>query len=312
MLEEKYTVLLTFIMMKIIAFTKQIVAFPIRECSSSRSRRFYASTSKTTMVYIDEWFETIKKSKEFYERFSNNNDNDNNDNDDDNESNVNKNRKSSSSSRQQQQRKRKRRYYFYNIDLQGRLFLEETSPKNITSSIKDTKFLNFFFSKIRCATVKEIDFLREEMDDEEDSQYPFVSKCGFEINYIRPAATPIVFHTLVTNNDDRLLYGGNLSVQFDSNRLAISKRSGKLYYPVHNNDNDNNNSEDRMKLGYGLISSSVAVTLSDKITIGNNSNNYNRDDDDKEGKFTYNNDTEIGWLPSKNEPGKWSLPDDDE
>ncbi|OEU18644.1 hypothetical protein FRACYDRAFT_163328, partial [Fragilariopsis cylindrus CCMP1102] len=129
------------------------------------------------------------------------------------------------------QQQRKRRYYFYNIDLQGRLFLEETSPKNITSSIKDTKFLNFFFSKIRCATVKEIDFLIEEMDDdEEDIQYPFVSKCGFEINYIRPAATPIVFHTLVTNNDDRLLYGGNLSVQFDSNRLAISKRSGKLYY----------------------------------------------------------------------------------
>ena len=266
------------------------------------------------MVYIDEWFETIKKSKEFYERFSNNNDNDNDNNDnndnndDENESNINKNRKSSSSSRQQQQRKRKRRYYFYNIDLQGRLFLEETSPKNITSSIKDTTFLNFFFSKIRCATVKEIDFLREEMDDEEDSQYPFVSKCGLEINYIRPAATPIVFHTLVTNNDDRLLYGGNLSVQFDSNRLAISKRSGKLYYPVHNN----NNSEDRMKLEYGLISSSVAVTLSDKITIGNNSYNYNRDDDDKEGKFTYNNDTEIGWLPSKNEPGKWSFPDDDE
>ena len=299
--------------MKIIAFTKQIVAFPIRECSSSRSRRFYASTSKTTMVYIDEWFETFKKSKEFYERFSNNNENDNNDNDndDDNESNINKNRKSSSSSSRQQQRKRKRRYYFYNIDLQGRLFLEETSPKNITSSIKDTKFLNFFFSNIRCATVKEIDFLTEEMDDdEEDSQYPFVSKCGFEINYIRPAATPIVFHTLVTTNNDRLLYGGNLSVQFDSNRLAISKRSGKLYYPVHNNNNDH--SEDRMKLGYGLISSSVAVTLSDKITIGNNSNNYNRDDDDKEGKFTYNNDTEIDWLPSKNEPGKWSLPDDDE
>ena len=110
-----------------------------------------------------------------------------------------------------------------------------------------------------------------------------------------------------------MLYGGNLSVQFDSNRLVISKRSGKLYYPVHNDNNDNNdNSEDRMKLGYGLISSSVAVTLSDKITIGNNSNNYNRDDDDKEGKFIYNNDTEIDWLPSKNEPGKWSLPDDDE
>jgi hypothetical protein len=257
------------------------------------------------MVYIDEWFEKIKKSKEFYERFSNNNDNnDNNDNDD--ESNKNKNMKSSSSSSSTSSRQqRKRRYYFYNIDLQGRLFLEETSPKNITSSIKDTKFLNFFFSKIRCATVKEIDFLIKEKD-EEDIQYPFVSECGLEINYIRPAATPIVFHTLVTNNDT-LLYGGNLSVQFDSNRLAISKRSGKLYYPVHNDNN-----KDRMKLGYGLISSSVAVALSNKITIGNNSNNNNRDDDDKEGKFTYDNDTEIDWLPSKNEPGKWSLPDDDE
>ncbi|MGK3736757.1 MAG: hypothetical protein ACI90V_003600 [Bacillariaceae sp.] len=254
-------------------------------------------------------FKKIKKSQEFYERFSNyNNNNDNND-----DESKTKNMKSSSSSSSSRKQQRQRRYYFYNIDLQGRLFLEETSPKNITSSIKDIKFLNFFFSKIRYATVKEIDFLIEEKEeDEEDIQYPFVSKCGFEINYIRPAATPIVFHTLINNYNDTLLYGGNLSVQFDSNRLAISKRSGKLYYPVHNDDNNNKYNEDRMKqLGYGLISSSVAVTLSDKITIGNNNNN-NHDDDDKEGKFIYNNVTEIDWLPSKNEPGKWSLPDDDE
>lgn len=55
-------------------------------------------------MYIDHWFDSIRKPQEFYDRWG--------------------------------EGERIRRY-FYNIDLQGRLFLEETSPKNIATSIKD-------------------------------------------------------------------------------------------------------------------------------------------------------------------------------
>ncbi|KAG6976125.1 hypothetical protein JG688_00001695 [Phytophthora aleatoria] len=45
------------------------------------------------------------------------------------------------------QQAHKRRYFYY-IDLQGRLFLEDTRPKNIATSLKSAKFLRFFFSQL--------------------------------------------------------------------------------------------------------------------------------------------------------------------
>lgn len=42
-----------------------------------------------------------------------------------------------------------KREWFYFIDHKGMLFLEETEPKNYTSCLKDTRFLNFFFSNLR-------------------------------------------------------------------------------------------------------------------------------------------------------------------
>jgi len=43
---------------------------------------------------------------------------------------------------------RQRRYY-YVIDMSGRLFLETVYPKTVASSLKDVKFLNFFFKQLR-------------------------------------------------------------------------------------------------------------------------------------------------------------------
>ena len=210
-------------------------------------RRVYSATS----VYIDDWYKQIVKPRQFYERHSN----------------------------------RKPRRYFYNIDLQGRLFLEEIFPKNITTSIKDEKFLNFFFSRIRHVNEKEFEFLREH-DISDD--YPFVSKCGAETNFIRPAATPIVFHSLTNQT---LLYGGNLTVRFESDRLAISKKSGKFYYRIPDGIGS---------LKYGLISTSIGVALSNKIIHNENSAQ----------KFLYDNSVEIDWMPSIHEPGSWAMPEE--
>ena len=222
-------------------------------------RRYYSATA----VYIDDWYKQIMKSKQFYDKFAN----------------------------------EKPRRYFYNIDLQGRLFLEETSPKNIATSIKDEKFLDFFFTRIRWANTKELEFLRK---NNAPDDYPFVSKCGVETNFIRPASTPIVFHSLV---NDTLFYGGSLGVPFESDRLAISKNSGKFYYRIFAESSmvyqDSGNTK---KMEYGLISTSIGVALSNKITIIHESSH--------DEKFLYDNVEEIDWLPGPHEPGKWAMPDE--
>jgi hypothetical protein len=77
------------------------------------------------------------------------------------------------------------RQYFYNVDLQGRLFLEETMPKNIATSLKSAKFLDFFFKQLR----------PNPRDGLFADEYPFISPCGKEMNFVRPfeRRSPIVF-----------------------------------------------------------------------------------------------------------------------
>jgi Domain of unknown function (DUF4505) len=162
----------------------------------------------------------------------------------------------------------------------------------------DRKFLNFFFSRIRPANEKEMDFL---IEHDLQYDYPFVSPCGVEVNFIRPAATPIVFHTF-HQHVGTLLYGGNLEQEFDSKHLAISSTTGRLYHQFFPaKKKKGKKTIDRTggyKMAYGLIRSSVAVALSEKICVGD------------DGTFLYCDEYEIDWLPDENEPGSWAMPDD--
>lgn len=172
---------------------------------------------------------------------------------------------------------------------------EETLPKNIATSIKDEKFLNFFFSRIQRLRDEDFSFLSREGIE---SDYPFVSLCGKEVNFIRPAATPIVFHSLLGKN---LYFGGNLSVPFQASKLAVSSLTGHLYHKIERNqsrillDGEGNSV-------YGLIRSSVAVTLSENIYPGQ------LDGIDKLW-ITDENGEElvIDSLPLASEPGNWAL-----
>jgi hypothetical protein len=172
---------------------------------------------------------------------------------------------------------------------------EETLPKNIATSIKDEKFINLFFSRIRWASLEEVKFLE---DIGLSYDYPFVSPCGKEINFIRPAATPIVFHSMI--NQD-LIYGGNLTHAFDHTRLAVSKKTGRLYHQLFQTEK---RARGAMKLGYGLIRSSVAVSLSEKIFPGL------LGEDDNLTFFTPDGAKPIQWLPVDAEPSTWAMPGD--
>jgi hypothetical protein len=156
------------------------------------------------------------------------------------------------------------------------------------------KFLNFFFSRIRPCNDNERQFLVEH-DIQDD--YPFLSPCGVEVNFIRPAATPIVYHTF-REHDQFMMYGGNLEHAFDSTKLAISSTTGRLYHRFVTMNDMTTNQGREQSMSYGLIRSSVVVALSEKIRVV----------EDK--VFVYNDVYEIDWLPQENEPGVWAMPED--
>lgn len=174
---------------------------------------------------------------------------------------------------------------------------EETIPKNIATSIKDEKFLNFFFSRIQSARDVDREFLALESVE---NDYPYVSLCGKEVNFIRPAATPIVFHSLVGND---LHFGGSLIRPFNASYLAVSLKTGRLYHKVEK-ENKAGRSEKVSQDEYGLIRSSVAVALSEYIHPGNC-------DDSEISGLNFCNEgasTQIKALPQSSEPGEWALP----
>jgi len=164
----------------------------------------------------------------------------------------------------------KHKCYFYTIDLQGRLYLEDTTLKNIATSLKDTRFLNFFFSRIRHVdALKDGGVIHKILSCDADSMvdiimkdYPFVSPCGKELNFIRPADTPIVFHDLQQGN---LFFGGSLSQPYNPQQLAISKKTRRLYHKLTNDGKKLTPLHQCDIPEYGLIKSSVAITISDFI-----------------------------------------------
>jgi hypothetical protein len=153
----------------------------------------------------------------------------------------------------------KTREYFYYIDHQGQLFLDDTKVKNFITCFKDKKFLDFFFKRLRVNTTGRYH------DD-----FPYVSPCGREMNYIRCDDLPVVFNWLLTTDkqviqdihsysgsmssapsNELLSYGGveTLTVPFQPEKLVMFPESGRVYHvgPVG---------------GAGLIKSSLAIELS--------------------------------------------------
>ena len=179
--------------------------------------------------------------------------------------------------------------------------------------MKDEKFLDFFFTRIRRVREKEKAIL-EDVGAADD--YPFVSPCGVELNFIRPADAPIVFHELREDpgNGKQLVFGGTLSQPYLPEKIAMSPRTGRLYHeltqgtrggdtsksltPLHDSESTN-------KQEYGLIKSSVAVSIADAIVEGDG---FGHDII----CFDTGKKYPIEWLPAHAEAGEWGLPFSDE
>ena len=142
------------------------------------------------------------------------------------------------------------RRYFYHIDLLGRLFLEETEPKGIATSLKSPKFLAFFFGQLAV----------NDRSGTFGADYPFVSPCGTEMNYIACADTPIVFDDLVggaaTSGGELLYADGAHREPFNPSALTMCRTSGRLYHPLTTH---------KRITGLALVRSHLAITICERV-----------------------------------------------
>ena len=83
---------------------------------------------------------------------------------------------------QGQTRDERTREYFYYVDHHGQLFMDDTKVKNFVTCFKEPSFLSFFFKKLKLNNT-----------DRYKEDFPFISPCGRELNYIRCEDVPLVF-----------------------------------------------------------------------------------------------------------------------
>lgn len=100
-----------------------------------------------------------------------------------------------------------KREYFYDLDSRGTLFLDGVEQD-------DPVFLDFMFRRL--APTANPDY----------PEWPWVCRCGDEMNYLRPADTALVFSRF---DGSRLYYSPSLSVVFDPTQLSFSD-DGVLYH----------------------------------------------------------------------------------
>ncbi|UYV81213.1 C8orf82 [Cordylochernes scorpioides] len=124
------------------------------------------------------------------------------------------------------------------------LFMDDTRIKNFTSCFKEKKFLEFFFKRVKFNDTGRY-----------QEEFPYVSPCGREKNYIRCDDLPIVFtHFLTKDSIEHLSYGYTdnlLTVKFEPGKLCMFPLSGRVYHPGPQKVG-----------GVGLIKSALAIEIS--------------------------------------------------
>lgn len=145
---------------------------------------------------------------------------------------------------------------------QGRLFLENTRPKNIATSLKSAKFLRFFFSQVQSN-----DSSAKDPELAPLLEYPFKSPCGKEMNFIKCADRPFVLESLArseaSGGDWLFTYGGGeMTMPFQPETLRVSLSTGRLYHDVRTRHVSLGTPE-----GTALIRSQLAVELAKHMEI---------------------------------------------
>ncbi|KFZ47127.1 UPF0598 protein C8orf82, partial [Antrostomus carolinensis] len=125
------------------------------------------------------------------------------------------------------------------------LFLDDTKVKNFITCFKDVKFLTFFFKQ-----------LERNRSGRYEMEFPFLSRCGRERNFLRCDDRPVVFTQFLpgSGKNQFLSYcggGEGLVVPFQPENLLVLPENGRLYHPAPVKTG-----------GVGLVRSALALELS--------------------------------------------------
>ena len=113
----------------------------------------------------------------------------------------------------------------------------------------DKQFLKFFFKR-----------LKQNNSTKYEEDFPFISPCGREMNYIRCDDLPVVFSTIIEDSDNTsgspglLTFSGigdSLTFPFQPEKVCMLPESGRIYHPGPEKVG-----------GAALIKSSLAIELS--------------------------------------------------
>ncbi|NXF99207.1 CH082 protein, partial [Sakesphorus luctuosus] len=131
------------------------------------------------------------------------------------------------------------------------LFLDDAKVKNFITCFKDITFLSFFFRH-----------LERNRSGRYEAEFPFLSRCGRERNFLRCDDLPVVFTHLLPGHSSGnpagnsvLTYcGSGLVVPFQPARLTVLPENGRLYHPGPERAG-----------GVGLVSSALASRWSSEF-----------------------------------------------
>lgn len=118
------------------------------------------------------------------------------------------------------------RRYYYVIDLRGQLFIEN-SVRNVATSMKDKKFLDFMSKNLK------------PNDSGFAHHIPYITLCGKEMNFVTPIDTKaaIVYKDITPPSHEgdasyKLHFGGTLTQDFDPKLLAFCNDNGRFYHKL--------------------------------------------------------------------------------
>lgn len=115
--------------------------------------------------------------------------------------------------------------------------------KNFTSCFKEKKFLRFFFNQLRINNTNGY------------QEFPYLSICGKERNFVRCDDFPFVFTHIIKNNVENLLSynhaGDLLTLKFEPQKLFMLPDTGRVYHPAPERAGS-----------IGLVRSKLAIELS--------------------------------------------------
>ena len=115
------------------------------------------------------------------------------------------------------------RHYYYFIDSRGQTHLYSTKHRSVATAYRDPIFLRILYQNIQYNTTQNYCDL-----------FPYLSKCGSEINFIAHEDKNACLGFIELHNDNLLYAGGKLNVPFDPSKLNYNEETGRLYHPVTN------------------------------------------------------------------------------